>query len=220
MNKIARLSTSYARQPVLQALLSLAPGGGAADALLKKRAEEIRDERTKIFFDELSTGKTQLTSDLIESDEFLHCYFSTLKAARNTLRREKIQMLAHLLKNSFAGKNLVGADEYEEALAAFDELSSKEFLVLSELHSIETKNPPDTSKNEVQNKSAYWAAFKSAAIEKHGVPENEFLSFMHRLQRTGFYLELLEPTWDYKRDMGKTTPRFEKLLRILNEAPE
>ena len=106
----------YANQPAVQALLKLLPYWSSADAFIQQRARKIRHERTRTFFDALANGKVQLSEDLIQSDDFLHCYFKTVSAALNTRRKEKIQMFARLLRYALDGDSFSSIEEYEEVL--------------------------------------------------------------------------------------------------------
>ena len=81
---IGKLAEYYNNKPTIRSLLQIVPGWGSADTLLQERANEIRSERMRTFFDELAAGKQELTDNLINSEDFLHSYFCTLKAALNT----------------------------------------------------------------------------------------------------------------------------------------
>jgi len=61
---IGKLSVQYADRPAIKALLKLVPGWSSADTLLQKRADEIKSDRLKVFFDELAQGKRKLTGEL------------------------------------------------------------------------------------------------------------------------------------------------------------
>ncbi|MEK7953994.1 hypothetical protein [Luteolibacter soli] len=91
----------YADHELVRALLQLFPAGigGAVDVLITGKVDAIRKERTAVFFEALSNNQIQLSNDVIGSEEFLHKYFITANAARNTRRREKIVLFANLLAN-------------------------------------------------------------------------------------------------------------------------
>ena len=86
-NTNGQLSVHYSNRPTIKALLKLIPGWSAADTLLQKRADEIKSDRLKVFFDELAKGKLELTDELIQTESFLHAYFCTLRAALNCRHR-------------------------------------------------------------------------------------------------------------------------------------
>ena len=136
-------------QPESRSLIQLIPAGigSALDVALINKIQEIRKDRLKSFFDELGTGEIELTKNLIESEDFLHCYFSTIKAAINTRIREKIKMFARLLKSSTLPNLIANTDEYEEHLKILDDLSFKELRILILLDKYESRYP----KNEVEN---------------------------------------------------------------------
>lgn len=150
LNFIGQLSLIYEKSPKTKALLQLLPSWGAADTLLQQRADEIKQERLKTFFDELKNGECELTEELIESEDFLHCYFITVKAALNTRRREKIKMFARLLRSVTNSSVLSSIDDYEDYLSILDELSFRELQVLSILDRYEKEYSVEEDKNLIK----------------------------------------------------------------------
>jgi hypothetical protein len=92
----------YERQPIIRGLVQLVPFGigSALDTALAVKFQEYRTDRLREFFDELGTGEVPLTPDLIESDDFLHCYFATVGAVVKSYRKEKVRYLARLLRSA------------------------------------------------------------------------------------------------------------------------
>jgi len=215
LNVVEKLSLFYDEKPIIRALLQLVPSWGIADSLLQQRVDEIRSDRLKIFFDELASGKIELSEELIESENFLHRYFSTLRAALNTRHREKIRMFAKLLNSSLTQPNPGSADEFEELLAVLDMVTLREFGVLNDLRKNELHHPPNTEENEVQNARHYWDNFRKESIQKFSIPENAFTAFMAKLERTGLYLRVTTMVMDYDGDIGRTTPLFARLLEFI-----
>jgi hypothetical protein len=76
----ARLVRRYEFQPALKALLQLVPMAAAFDSGLLAMFRQYEAERLRVFFDELGSGAIELTTATIESEDFLHCYFQTLRA--------------------------------------------------------------------------------------------------------------------------------------------
>ena len=111
-SKWQSLLERYDGNRVIRGLIQLVPlgFGGAADVSLVLTLEKIREERTREFFDELGKGNIIVDSSLLESEDFLHCYFATVKYALNSRRREKIKMFARLLKSSVTGEGPNGVD--------------------------------------------------------------------------------------------------------------
>ena len=214
---VGRLAVRYEKKPYIKSLLQLIPSWGAADTLLQQRADEIRSDRIRIFFDELSVGKINLTEDIIQSDEFLHCYFCTLRAALNTRQHEKIQLFARLLDSSIIPDSSISSDEYEEILAVLDSVTLREFRILCNLRQHELAHPQSTAENELQNAWHYWGQFKKDSIEMYGIPADAFTAFMAKLERTGLYLRITGGFSDYSGDVGRTTPLFARLIEIVTE---
>jgi len=216
-NIIGKLSVQYSTRPTIKALLKLVPGWSSADTLLQKRADEIKSDRLKVFFDELAQGKRDLTDELIQSDSFLHAYFCTLRAAMNSRQHEKIQNFARLLDSSLDPTLHVSDDEHEELLALLEEISLREFAILRDLRSRELSHPRQEGENALQHAWRYWKDFKMATVETYGVPDESFNAFMARLERTGLYLRITGNYLDYSGDIGTTTPLLARVITLVSE---
>jgi NRPS condensation-like uncharacterized protein len=215
MSLVGKISESYSNKPYIQSLLKLLPYWGAPDTLLQKRADEIRIDRMRAFFDELAIGQHELTEDLIQSEDFLHCYFSTIKAALNTRRRDKIRMMARLLNSYLSPSMNTTTDEYEELLAVLDAISFREFNVLHSLYQLEQSNPGD--ENNLGNINKYWEEFKDKVMAEVKIPQKSLSAFMAKIERTGLYLRITGGFYDYEGDKGRTTPLFGRLLAFIKE---
>lgn len=90
------------------------------------------------FFDELSRGEIELKQELLDNNDFLHCFFATTEAAFKTNRTEKIRFLARLLLAAAVDGRLSDIDEYEEYLGILDDLSNRELAVLTLLDKYES----------------------------------------------------------------------------------
>ena len=213
---IGHLSVQYSDRPTIKALLKLIPGWSSADTLLQKRADEIKSDRLKVFFEELAQGKRKLTDDLIQTEDFLHSYFCTLRAALNCRQHEKIRNLARLLNSSLEPALLVSSDEHEELLAVLEEITLREFAILNDPKNCELAHPRNKEENALQHASKYWSEFKTAVVATYGVPIESFNVFMARLERTGLYLRITGNYWDYSGDTGTTTPLFARLILLIN----
>jgi len=215
LNVVGKLAAQYGKKPVIRSLLQLIPGWGTADTLLQHRADEIRTDRMRTFFDELADGRQELTDDLVQSEDFLHCYFCTLRAVLNTRQRDKIRLLAKLLDSSIAPDMHHTTDEYEELLAVLENITLREFGVLCDLRIHELRNPKTGAENELQNAWRYWDRFKEESLQKFGIPEESFNAFMAKLERTGLYLRITGGFMDYTGDVGKTTLLLGRLLQFV-----
>ena len=215
---IGQLSVKYSNKPVIRSLLNIIPGWGSADTLIQKRADEIKADRLKTFFEELAEGKHELTDELIQTEDFLHSYFCTLRAALNCRQREKIKHLARLLSSSFDPTLQVAPDEHEEILSILEEISLREFAILNDLRNRELAHPRIEGENELQHASKFWKEFKVATINTFGVPAESFNAFMTRLERTGLYVKITGSFIGYSGNVGTTTPLLARLTQLVNGA--
>lgn len=218
LGNMEKLIEKYENNPVIRGLIQLVPGGigSSIDVVLCIEIEKIKSERLKTFYDELGNGDIVISEDLILSEDFLHCYFSTLKAVINSRRREKIQFFAKILKSSISCKPILTTDEYEEYLNILDELSYRELSILFKLHSFESKYPKMAEENDLQRSTRFWPEFVSEIVEKLEIHPDEVQSILTRLNRTGCYETFVGSYLNYTGGRGKTTYTF-KLLKDLIE---
>ena len=218
LSVVGKLSEYYSENPIVRSLLQLVPGWGSADTLLQERANQIRSERLKALFNELAEGKHELTEELIQSEDFLHGYFCTLRAVINTRHKEKIRLFARLLRNSVSGDAGYNPDEYDELVSILYLLSLREFKALLLLHNLEAQYPRKSDENDLQNTLTYWKEFQYEITKSFGIPMKYFAAFMAKIERTGLYLRITGNYYDYNGDVGRTTDLFTRLLEYVQES--
>ena len=211
---VGSLANSYSNSPAIKALLNLLPLWSSADGLLETRAGEIKRQRLRFFFDALADGQREITQKLIESDDFLHCYFKTTEVVLNTRRKEKIELFARMLRVAMNAQVFTGLDQYEELLDTLDSMSFREFGVLLKLKGYEARCANKSFKNDYAKIKSYEDEFTSDACKTFEIEKEEFDPFMERLQRTGLYIRL-DPAWAEDPVLGKTTRQFEKLCGLV-----
>ena len=181
----------YLKNPVVRALAQLIPAGagGAIDAFVATRYEQMLENRRRLFFEELDRGERQLSPDVIESDDFLHCFDITLRSVHRSRREEKIRLLAKLLKATMIEGNAVEVDEYEELLQIVDELSVKDLKVLAALEEYEAhyyKNGRYAGERPFEGVFHQIAA-KHLSVAEGQVTDDELRGIVIRFNRTGCY---------------------------------
>ena len=210
LNLLESLVVRYKNHNLIRILVQLIPFGigSAIDVGLITRIQSIREERAREFFDELSTGDVELSENLVESEDFLHCYFSTATAALNTRRREKIKLFARLLKSSVKPGNFVDTDEFEEYLGILDDLSYREIEFLAML---------DTIQNDIGQMNE--EELDGKLEETAGRKMEDVIPSLARLSRTGL-VEHYPPAalLDETASHGKLTSRYFKLKGFIGAA--
>ena len=182
----ATFTKRYAKSPILRALVELIPYvGGATDTFIVTKYQNIVEERTKALFNELEIHGAKLSDELINSNDFIHCYMLTARAAINTRRTEKIRLFARLLASSFSDMPPRDIEEFEELLKIVDELSFNEWRALAILDQ-HTSTPRSDEENDLQWTWKFWNDFRQAAGSELGIPTDEFVPFMTRLGRSGY----------------------------------
>lgn len=210
------LLARYEGSRVIRGLVQLIPFGvgGAIDVVFTKTLNNIREERSRAFFDELAKTSKPLDPAILESEDFLHCYFSTVKYALNSRRREKIEMFARLLKASLGDTGPRDVDEYEEFLGILDDLTYRELQALAIMDSFSNRSrTPD--QNDLQWTNTFWDEFEDRMVRELVVPKNEVSDFMNRISRTACYEMFTGSYWSYTGGKGKLTPTYKRLKRFI-----
>lgn len=210
---IEQLGNRYQNNPVIRGLIQLIPLGigAAADVVLIKKVEKMRSDRAREFFDELGNGTVQLTQEMIESENFLHCYFSTVRAALNSYRKEKIRYFARLLTSSITSSEISTIDEYEEYLSILDELSFRELELLVVLSRYEKDNFLQDDTDQIQRPNRFWDQFYSEVCSRFSLSDGELNGILARLNRTGLYRTIIGMYPGYTGEKGELTPLYTKL---------
>lgn len=213
---IENLVQRYEKNAVLRALVQLIPLsiGSAIDAAVLTRLQTVRAERAREFFDELAKSEGGLKPELLESNDFLHCFFTTADAALRTNRTKKIRAFARLLCATTQQGKFSAIDEYEEFLGILDDLSNRELAVLILLDQYETNHPKLDNENDLQRASRYWNDFSSELSSDLGIPPEEIDSVLTRLNRSGCYETFTGGYFDYTGGKGKITPLFRRLKSV------
>src|SRR5438105_2632604 len=122
-NSLYLLTENYNSNEVLRLLVKLIPYGSIIDNKLVNFYTKEKEKRLKAFYDELASGKIELSEELVQSEDFLHKYYVTLKAALETKRFEKIRYFAKLLKNCQSTLLNQETDYYEDFVKVLDDLT-------------------------------------------------------------------------------------------------
>jgi hypothetical protein len=203
---------------VIMALIQLVTFGigSASDVVLLRTLDNIKEDRAKAFFDELSKGNVLIDESILQSEDFLHSYFATTKMALNSRRREKIEMFARLLKYSITGEGLQDIDEYEDFLGILDDLSYREIRALAIMDGFSSL-PQTAEQNDLTWTDTFWDKFVNGLGVELKIPPEEVSDFMNRISRTGCYEMFTGSYWGYTGGKGKLTPIYKKLKNFIME---
>jgi len=111
-------------------------------------------------------------------------------------------------------------NEFEDFTSAFNDLSEREFLLLTIKKDYELKHPHGRDENgenliPAQLTGSYWQDFKNETKETLNIDDDMLNSLLIRVQRTGCYA-LHKGYWDDDGEQeGNTTIFFHKILEII-----
>jgi len=213
------LYDSYEKQPIIKSLIQILsvnglPVGSVVDTSLGVYVNNLKLNRLKCFFDELNSGNVELTDDLIEQNAFLSAYFSTVHYIVRTRSDEKMRNFARILKKM--NDKTINIDEFEDYTSIFNELSEREFVILTVKYKYEQGLKENINNlNPAELTDSYWLEFKNEVCIKTGLSEKEFDPMLVRLQRTGCYNKHKGYWDDSPNEKGDTTELFKNLYNLI-----
>ncbi|MCB9187336.1 MAG: hypothetical protein H6601_11420 [Flavobacteriales bacterium] len=221
-SQLALLYETYENSPQIKALIQLlGPIGSVPDTVLGTLVTKIRAERLRVFFDELNSGDVELTEDIIAQNDFLHAYFSTAEYVLKTRTDEKIKRFGIVLKSWYSQK--VDIDWFEDYAAIINELSDREFAILSVKYKYELaaeKNPDLSDANPYKKTISYWEEFKDEILKQMDIEPNDLDPMLIRVQRTGCYFKHIGYFDASMEQVGDTTELFKKLHGVIQKETE
>ncbi len=211
------LIENYNSSPAFKALFQIASNAtpnfgllGAVEQIIVTAYNNAQKKRVKLFFEQLGKGEIQLSESVIQEEEFLYFFTSTLKAVIRSRREEKIQFLSTLFLRTLETSSFEQSDLYEHYLSIVDELTLTELILLKMLYEV--------CKNESEDKIAtedWWIGFDDRALlelKKFNVVLNrDELSFIIAgLVKTG----MLKPIygWSAKSRVEISVSLLEKFI--------
>lgn len=221
---IAQVVSKYpTTSPIFRGLIQLIPCGigSAIDVAVVTKIENIHKYRLIELADEIEKCNVQLTRELIESEEYLYCCYSIVKAVLNTPQKEKIRYFARLFTSSINSPEIT-IDEYKECLSILDEISYRELGILVVLSRYEKEYFHQVGEDSSERSSLFWDQFSDEVCSKFSIPMEELSSILTRLNRTGLYVtatgysSIAEASLKHMGRVGELTPlykKFEKLIR-------
>lgn len=212
------LIKAYSDNIALRGLMQFSPLSAAIDVAIISKYSEILRIKNKVFFSALESAEIDLTQEIIESNEFLHCFFITYNAAMKSRREEKILLFAKVLKNSL--KNVVNQniDQYEEIIQIIEDISYREFLILLKIYELEKQHPLNVVPADNDGKRAlrFWNEVEHFLEQELNIVVEDQEAILVRLARTGLYLTFKGVYLDDTKGRGKTTGLLETIIKLLD----
>jgi hypothetical protein len=209
-----RTALGYRNSPKLRALVegigSFVPGVTAANTYIVERLSDLERQRREALFQYLDEAGAELTDELINSDDFLHCFTITMRAAQRTRRKEKIRVFARLLASATRNgeARITDVDEYEELLGILVILSHREIQVLILLDKWQARG-----EGVAQNVSA----FENEVMAQTAIPREEIMPVVQSLNRTGL-CQTIPTLLGNTGSHGHLTARYYRLRDLIADA--
>ncbi|WP_207424966.1 hypothetical protein [Pedobacter sp. SYSU D00535] len=213
---IIKLHERYESQPLLKALVQLAtlngfPIGAVADTVLSGYVNSMKTKKLRTFFDELNNEEVKLSPEIIENSDNLHAFFATVNYVNQNRSDVEIKAFAAILKSLY--RDEIKIDEFEEYEQILNELTEREFIILSvKLEFEKHASLSQTDLNPLQLTSSYWEDFKSEIKKKLNIEAEELNAILVRIQRTGCYATFRGYFDESDEEIGNTTIVLQNLI--------
>lgn len=187
------LLKKYEGNKFIRALIQLVPFGigSSVDVLIELKIKELKEKRLQTFLEEIEEQLENYSLEILDSENFLHCYLITIQSVLKTRREEKIRLFANYFANAISTNFFESIDEYEELLSILDELSFKEIQLLNVLSKFEENHPFEEKKSKITTIEEYWDDFKKEISTQFQHSEDYIQSLILRLTRSGFLIPFI-----------------------------
>jgi hypothetical protein len=185
--------------------------GSAIDVSLLTRIEKIKEKNAQIFFDKLQRSIDNIVPELLESEDFIHCFMKTFQLAIDTRRHEKIKMFARLLGSGVESDGIKSVDEFEEYLALLAELSYREIQILLKIEQFQDENPEPWTSTSYKN----WDAFTDKLAKSLNLSLDELGVLLMRMNRIGCSETFLSSKEEVVVRKCQLTAVFQRLKKLI-----
>ena len=174
----------------IRSLIQIIPFAPSVDVFLREGIDKYRSKRLRAFFDDIASQKITLTNEIINNDDFLYCYFATVRSVLNTRRQEKITFFARLFGAVVSFEKLKSLDDFESYLNKLDGLSLREIQILKLLYDFEIGNglkQTDHIITRLERNEKFWNEFLGEAAKEVSAPKEEVQDMLIVAERSGCY---------------------------------
>lgn len=207
----------YEKNEIIRPLIQLVPFGvgGAFDTAMGIKWQKMQMSKIDVLFDEMVKNKGTITSELIQSEDYIHCFMKVVQLATGTRRHEKIRMFARLLNSVVTGAGgYETVDEFEEYLSLLEELSYREMEILLFIEEFQKTNGIEWV-GDMEDK---WKQFTTDIAKDLNLSLAELDMVLMRLNRIGCSETFLSKKGDSIVRYCIVTPLFEKLKLLIENS--
>ena len=191
---------------------------GTIDTALTKFQENKRNE----LLDIILSNSENITTEMVNDVEFIINFAKTLDAVNRLGSNDKVKYFANVIKNGYFESEKIDNSEFEEYLYALSTLSYRQINILIDLYIHEKNNVKESnSKDETQkdNKLAGrfepWKDFVDNVAEKYSITEEDVVSILSSISKTGFCNEITGTYFDYSGGVFYITKSCKKFVNLI-----
>ena len=199
--------------PVIGALLD-----GTVDTALTRFQENKRNE----LLDIILSDSENITTEMVNDVEFIINFAKTLDAVNRLGSNDKVKYFANVIKNGYFESEKIDNSEFEEYLFALSTLSYRQINILIDLYVHEKNNVKEYNvKDETQkdNKLAGryepWKDFVNNVTSKYSITEEDVVSILSSISKTGFCNEITGTYFDYSGGVFYITNSCKRFIKMI-----
>lgn len=188
------------------------------DVALTKFQESKRNE----LLDIILSDSDNITTEMVNDVEFIINFSKTLDAVNRLGSNDKVKYFANVIKNGYFANEKIDNGEFEEYLFALSTLSYRQINILVDLYMHEKNNvkeydgEDETQKdNKLAGRFEPWKDFVDSVITKYSITEEDVVSILSSISRTGFCNEITGTYFDYGGGVFYITNSCKRFIRMI-----
>ncbi len=195
--------------PILNTLID-----SFVESCLTRFQQNKRDELIDIILND----SQNITLEMVNDVEFIMNFAKTLEAVNRLSANDKVKYFANVIKNGYFSDEKISNSEFDEYLFALSTLSYRQINILIDFYYHDKNlctNNNEESKNKLQGRSEHWSKFIDEVTLKYSMSEEDVVSILSSISRTGFCKEITGVTYGYKGGIFYITNSCERFINMI-----
>lgn len=211
-NSLVELYKTPEIKGLIGALSMYGPIISVVDTAMSAFITKHQEKQLRIIFDKLNGSEYLLTEADIYNNDFLYAYFSTVNYVLRSKTDEKASRFASILKGVFSKE--ITIDQFEDYTFTLNQLTDREFLVLSIKLKYENIHKSNNNLNSQIKSDVYWDKFMAEVSEILNTDNDSIILIIKLASMKGCYdIDLL---WGGNPECkGETTQLFQGICNSL-----
>ncbi len=188
------------------------------DSFIETYLTRFQQKKRDELLDIILSDSQNITLEKVNDVEFIMNFSKILEAVNRLSTNEKVEYFANVIKNGYFSEEKISNNEFDEYFFALSTLSYRQINILIDFYYHDKnfcKNNDEESKNKLQGRSEHWDKFINEVTLKYSVSEDDVVSILSSISRTGFCKEITGATYNYKGGIFYITNSCERFVKMI-----